>query len=88
VGERVHALFTRPSPSARRAPVSATRLPAAPVQAPVQAPAHLPGIDAATRDRCACGAVYGTDPGVWQELRGMHLRACCAGCFGSGEGGR
>lgn len=88
MASRVHALFTRPTPSARRAPVVATRLPAAPVQTPVQAPAHLPGIGAATRDRCACGAVYGTDPGVWQELRGRHLRACCAGCCGPGEGGR
>lgn len=84
MASRVHALFTRPTPSARRAPVVATRLPAA----PVQAPAHLPDPVAPTRDRCACGAVYGTDPGVWQELVQGHLRACCAGCCGPGEGGR
>lgn len=74
MGERVHALFTRPA--ARRPAVTATVLPAPASQPPGQ----RPGIGGATRERCACGHVVGTTAEVWQELRGGHLRAYCPGC--------
>ena len=73
MGERVRNLFTRP---ARREPVVATKLPAAPAVATPK-----PGLgNVSTRDHCACGSFYGSGPAVWQELRGGHLRCFCAGC--------
>lgn len=74
MGERVRNLFTRP---ARREPVVATKLPAAPAVATPK-----PGLgNVSTRDHCACGRWYETGDGqVWQELRGGHLRCFCAGC--------
>lgn len=79
MGERVRNLFT--APTSRRSPaVTATALPA-PAAKP--APGSLPGVGGATRERCACGRIFGTSAEVWQELRGGHLRAFCSGCGGA-----
>jgi hypothetical protein len=71
----VRELFTRP---ARREPVVATKLPAAPVVAAPVARVGVGGVS--TRQHCACGHSYGSSPEVWQELRGGHLRCFCGGC--------